>query len=319
MNNLVLSRNSENTENTDIISKIHNIESMLSTFLLSQDIKQSSRDLYKRTLKLFFRWVEENGLELSKLTIADIIRYKEDALANAKSSLTVGSYLTAIRKFYEYLEANKIYPNIARGVKTPKRVQEFKKLALTPDQCKDLLHYLESKRKRDYAIVNLLLRTGLRTIEVKRALVEDVTFKSGKRVLLVQGKGRDNKDSFVILTDKAYRPIQEYLKTRGKVKGKEPLFLSTSNNSIGKTLTTRSISKIVKDALIAIGIDNKHITAHSLRHTTAINILKQGGSLTDAQGVLRHSSPNTTQIYTKSIEEELRIEHAPEELIDKVY
>ena len=313
MDNIILIDNNNN------IAKDNNIENILNTFLLSQDIKQSSRDLYRRILRLFFQWVRKGNLELKDLTRADIIRFKEEGLSEGKSSLTVGSYLTAIRKFYEWLEASKIYPNIAKGVKTPKRVQEFKKLALTPPQCQKLLSFLEHKKKRDLAIVSLLLRTGLRTIEVKRALIEDITFKSGKRVLMVQGKGRDAKDNFVILTDKAFKPIQSYLKTRKGAKGRDPLFTSTSNNSAGSTLTTRSISKIVKEALIAIGIDSKHITAHSLRHTTAVNILRQGGSLTDAQGVLRHASPNTTQIYTKSIEEEIRIQHAPEELIDSLY
>jgi integrase/recombinase XerD len=311
--------NSLQLSNSNNLQKPENIENILSTFLLSQDVKQSSRNLYGRILRLFFKWVNSKGYQLSELSRIEIIKYKEEALAEGRSSLTVGSYLTAIRKFYQWLEANKIYPNIASGVKTPKRVQEFKKLALTTEQCKSLLAYLEAKKKRDYAIVSLLLRTGLRTIEVKRALIEDITFKSGKRILLVQGKGRDEKDNFVILTDKAYRPIQEYLKTRGQTKNKAPLFTSTSNNSVGDSLSTRTISKIVKDALVSIGIDNKHITAHSLRHTTAVNILREGGSLTDAQGVLRHSSPNTTQIYTKTIEGELRIKNAPEELIDNVY
>lgn len=307
------------THNKSSLDKPADLSNILDTFLLSQDIKQSSRDLYRRTLRLFFTWVSKNGLELQNLTRVEIIKYKEDCLADGKSSLTVSSYLTAIRKLYEYLEANKIYPNIAKGVKTPKRVQEFKKLALTTGQCKQLLIYLETKKKRDYAIVSLLLRTGLRTIEVKRALIEDITFKGNKRVLMVQGKGRDSKDNFVVVTDKAYRPIKKYLKTRGKVNSKQPLFISTSNNSYGRSLNTRSISKIVKDALVSIGIDNKHVTAHSLRHTTAVNILRQGGSLTDAQGVLRHASPNTTQIYTKTIKEEMRIKNAPEELLDNAY
>lgn len=306
-------------DNTNNLKNTNNINNIVNTFLLSQDVNKSSRDLYRRVLRLFFNWVDLNKFNLNQLTRVEVIKYKEDCLQEGKSTLTVGSYLVAIRKFYEWLESNKLYPNIAKGIKTPKRSQTFKKQALTQEQCKSILNYLQTKQKRDYAIVNLLLRTGLRTVELKRALVEDITFKGGKRVLMVQGKGRDNKDNFVILTDKAYKPVKEYLVLRGKVNSKEPLFTSTSNNSKGKTLTTRTISKIVKDALVAVGIDSKHITAHSLRHTTAVNILRQGGSLTDAQGVLRHSNPNTTQIYTRTIEEELRIKNAPEELLDTVY
>lgn len=129
-----------------------------------------------------------------------------------------------------------------------------------------------------------MLRTGLRTIEIIRANREDIIFRGGKRILLIWGKGKDEKDSFVILTDKAYKPIEYYLKTKGKGKNGDPLFSSTSNNSKEKRLSTRTISKIAKEGLKAVGLDDKHYTAHSLRHTTAVNILRAGGRIEDAQG-----------------------------------
>jgi integrase/recombinase XerD len=131
------------------------------------------------------------------------------------SSLTVGSYITSVRRFYEWTEANKYYPNVAKGIKTPKRRQQFKKQPLLPSQATALLSYYQDKALRDYAIITLLLRTGLRTIEIIRANVEDITYKGSQRVLLVQGKGRDERDNFVLLTDKAYQPIAQYLDTRG--------------------------------------------------------------------------------------------------------
>lgn len=84
-------------------------------------------------------------------------------------------------------------------------------------------------------------------------------------------------------------------------------------------MTTRSISKIAKTGLKTIGCLGKDYTAHSLRHTTAVNILRAGGRMEDAQGVLRHSSPATTQIYTAIIKEEMRIRNAPEELLDAIF
>jgi len=271
------------------------------------------------TIRQYFNWLHRAGLQLKDVSRVEILRYKQELLDSNLSPLTVSSYLTSVRKFYEWAEGNKYYPNVAKGVKTPHRKQQFKKQPLTQTQSRALLDYYHNKAKRDYAIIDLLLRTGLRTIEVIRANVEDITYKAGKRVLLVHGKGRDEKDNFVILTDKANQSIADYLQTRGKVKSGEPLFISTSNNSKGDRLTTRTISYVVKEGLKAIGLDGKEFTAHSLRHTTAVNILRQGGTLTDAQGVLRHSSPNTTQIYTATIKEELRIKNAPEELLDNVY
>ena len=295
------------------------IEELVDRFIASQDVKESSKLLYRRTLKQYFNWVDKKSYLLSEIARPQLLEYKEELLFSGMSSLTVGSYITSVRRFYEWTEANKYYPNVAKGIKTPKRKQQFKKQPLLPAQATALLSYYQDKALRDYAIVNLLLRTGLRTIEVIRANVEDITFKGSQRVLLVQGKGRDEKDNFVLLTDKTYQPIAQYLATRGNINGSEPLFTSTSNNSKGERLTTRSISYIAKEGLKAIGLDERAFTAHSLRHTTAVNILRGGGSLEQAQMTLRHSNPATTQIYTATLNEERRLQNSGEALIDSLY
>lgn len=295
------------------------IEELVDRFIASQDVKESSKLLYRRTLKQYFNWVEDKGYLLSEIARPQLLEYKQELLTSGKSSLTVGSYITSVRRFYEWTEANKYYPNVAKGIKTPKRKQQFKKQPLLPAQATALLNYYQDKALRDYAIVNLLLRTGLRTIEVTRANIGDITFKGSQRVLLVHGKGRDEKDNFVLLTDKTYQPIAEYLATRGKVNSSEPLFTSTSNNSKGERLSTRTISYIAKEGLKAIGLGERAFTAHSLRHTTAVNILRGGGSLEQAQMTLRHSNPATTQIYTATLDEERRLKNSGEALIDNLY
>lgn len=295
------------------------IEELVDRFIASQDVKESSKLLYRRTLKQYFNWVDKKSYLLSEIARPQLLEYKEELLNSNMSSLTVGSYITSVRRFYEWTEANKYYPNVAKGIKTPKRKQQFKKQPLLPAQATALLSYYQDKALRDYAIVNLLLRTGLRTIEIIRANVEDITFKGSQRVLLVHGKGRDEKDNFVLLTDKTYQPIAQYLATRGNINSSEPLFTSTSNNSKGERLSTRSISYIAKEGLKAIGLDERAFTAHSLRHTTAVNILRGGGSLEQAQMTLRHSNPATTQIYTATLNEERRLQNSGEALIDSLY
>ena len=302
-----------------IISNGSKWEDCIAYFVSSQDVKESSRYLYRRSLRLFFEWVGEKGKQLHELTRADILEYKDELFTRGLSSLSVASYLTSLRKFYEWAESEKLYPNIAKGVKTPRRVQAFKKQHLTEDKSSELLQHFESISLRDYAIVNLILRTGLRTVEVVRADIGDITFKANRRILRVWGKGRDAKDDFVVLTDKAYNPIREYLSTRKGAKANEPLFTSDSHRNTGERLTTRTISGLCKSGLKAIGLDGREFTAHSLRHTTAVTILKSGGSLTDAQTILRHTTPTTTQIYTESIKEELRLKDAPEALIDNAF
>lgn len=295
------------------------IQDLVDSFIQAQDVKTSSKALYRRTLRQYFSWIERSGYSLSMITRTEILRYKEDLLSSGMSSLTVGSYITAVRRFYEWAEANKYYPNVAKGIKTPKRKQQFRKQPLKPDQATALLDYYQGGALRDYAVINLLLRTGLRTIEAIRANVEDITYKGSQRILLVHGKGRDERDNFVLLTDKAFKPLDEYLKGRGRVKGSDPLFTSVSNNSSGERLSTRTISGIAKQGLKAIGLGDRSFTAHSLRHTTAVNILRAGGSLETAQFTLRHSNPATTQIYTATLTEERRLQNSGEALLDSLY
>lgn len=314
-------------DKTDITTSSR-IEELIDSFIRSLDIKPNSRLLYRRTLKQYFTWIADKGYNLPELSRAQILEYK-DYLLNTKrirktgeavelSSLTTASYLTSVKLFYEWTEATKLYPNIARGVGSPKRKQQFRKKPLLPQQATALLDYYKTRALRDFAIVNLLLRTGLRTIELIRADIEDIVFKGSQRVLLIKGKGRDEKDNFVILTDKAYSPIKEYLETRTYT-GSSPLFISDSNNNKGQRLTTRSISFIAKEGLKAIGLNDKQFTAHSLRHSTAVNILRAGGSLETAQLTLRHSNPATTQIYTATLNEERRLQNNGEALIDSLF
>ena len=299
-----------------VVNQEVSIDKAIELFVAECDIRENSRNVYRRGLQYFFKWVENTGRTISGLTRADIITFK-DSLLSTHSNLSVAGYLVAVRRFYEWAEGNKLYPNIAKGIKSPKRKNAYLKEHLRENQIADLLAHFEGNT-RDYAIVNLLLRTGLRCIEVVRANVEDITFKGGQRILRVWGKGRDERDAFVVLTDKAYAPIKAYLNTRGSTTLKEPLFISTSNRNLKGRLTTRSISKICKEGFRAIGIDGKEYTAHSLRHTTAVLLLKNG-SLADVQSVLRHSSPATSQIYTKSIEEELRLANPSEMKLDGIF
>jgi len=296
------------------------VRPVIQAFALSQDVKASSRALYSRTLNTFFDWVAASGRTVANLTVADLIAYKDGLLNGGKSSLTVASYINSLRRFYEWTEANKIYPNIGKGLHAPKRKQAFRKQPLTVAQVGELLHHEQGTQSvRDYAIVNLMVRTGLRCVEVVRANVGDITYKGGQRVLMVQGKGRDEKDNFVILTDAAYNPIRDYLNTRTGIDENAPLFASESNNNTGGRMTTRTVSGIAKQGLKNVGLDNRVFTAHSLRHTAAVNILRAGGSLEMAQYTLRHANPATTQIYTATLREEQRLNNGGETLLDNLY
>ena len=305
-------------EVTPSLQSLQDWRGIVAYFVGYQDVKESSRKLYAKTLSQFFLWVEKTGRDLSQMTRTDILEYEDSLKEEGLSPLTIGSYLVAVRKFYEFAESEKVYPNIAKGVKSPKKKNTFRKKYLHEDEIENLLSVYEEKSLRDFAIVNLLVRTGLRTIEVVRANVGDIDIVNGKRVLYVWGKGHDEKDDFVVLTDKTYLPIRRYLDSRKGVKPGEPLFSSESRQNYGERLTTMTISTIAKNALREIGLDSHSYTAHSLRHTTASMILEKGGTLLDVKKVLRHTSVETSEIYTRMKEEEDRIQTPPEALLDAI-
>ncbi|MBR2857454.1 MAG: tyrosine-type recombinase/integrase [Bacteroidales bacterium] len=321
--------NADNTELTPVMTDgptgtlarrecEENWEILLAAFLDSQDLRQKSRETYYWGMVQYFRWMQESGHAMKSMTPADVMSFKNFMVKKRLSPLTIGSYLTAVRQFYKWTENTMLYPNIARSVKPPRGKKGFRKMHLNETEASDMLAYLKSKSLRDYAIVNLILRTGLRTIEVVRADVEDIRHKRGRRILKVWGKGYDDKDNFVILGDAVWNPIQEYLNTRCMQSKKEPLFVTDGKGHRGARMSTRSVQYVCKESMKAIGLEGHEYSAHSLRHTTAVLILKNGGDWQDVQRVLRHSSPATSQIYTASIEEEVRLDRNPESILDNV-
>lgn len=279
------------------------------------DVKPKSKDTYRKALKQFMSFITDNAIE--RPTRADILAYKEHLLCTYKAC-TVSSYLTAVKGLFVYLEAEKIYPNIANGIKGAKSQQGFRKDALTISQARRLLDGIDTNTtegKRNYALVNLLLNTGLRTVEAERANIGDIRQEGGEALLYIQGKGRDSKDAFVLLTDSTLYPIQRYLAARSIIDPTAPLFASHSNRNEGERITTRTISGIVKEALREIGIDSERLTAHSLRHTAITFSLLAGASIQEAQSMARHSNVNTTLIYAHNID---RIAKAPERRIERL-
>jgi len=289
-------------------------------FLASLDVRQNSKDLYRRTLGYYLEHLDNLGYTLSDMTMPHLVTYRDNMLKAGKSSLTVCSYITAIKGFYTWTEGMRLFPNISRGLRSPKRKQQFSRQPLTPSQVWDLLTSMQATASaKDYAIVNLLLRTGMRTIEVIRANVEDIQERGGKRVLWVHGKGKDTKDDFVVLTDKTAAPIAAYLEQRKNLTPGAPLFVSSSNNNAGERLDTRTIRGIVKTNLRAVGIDSKAFSAHSLRHTGATNILRETGDLEKTRIFCRHSNPATTLIYTATLAEENRLKACGEDILDRLF
>jgi integrase/recombinase XerD len=273
-------------------------------FISFLDVKEKTADTYRKALKRLFQYFAENNI--SQPTRSDLIAFRDELKAVNKAS-TVKTYLTATRLFFRWLEQEGLYKNIADKIKGAKVEHGHKKDALTVDQVKDVIDTFTtdteaSTAKRDYAIFCLMVTCGLRTIEVVRADLEDLRTLGSKTVLYVQGKGKDEKSDYVIITREVEKAIRSYLATRTDATDKAPLFTSTSNNSKGKRLTTRTISGIVKERLKLAGLNSNRLTAHSLRHTAVTLSLLGGSTLQEARQFARHSNIATTEIYAHNLE-----------------
>jgi integrase/recombinase XerC len=147
-----------------------------------------------------------------------------------------------------------------------------------------------------------MVTSGLRTVEVARANIEDMRTVADFTALYIQGKGHEERTAYVKLAEPVEAAIRDYLAARGKAEATSPLFSSDAHRNAGERMTTRSISRIVKEALIAAGLDSDRLTAHSLRHTTATLNLLNGGTVEETQQLLRHTNINTTLIYSHALE-----------------
>lgn len=275
--------------------------SLFNRFIAYVDVKEKSIETYSKAIKQFLVFTANNGI--TRPTRDDVIRFRDELSQNHKAN-TVTLYLTAVKLFFKWTEQEGIYKNVADKVKAPKQDKSHKKSYLTSDQSYKLLETAK-ENKRDYAILCLMLTTGLRTVEVVRADVRDLSVIGNQAVLFIQGKGRDDKADYVKITPEVDEAIRDYLKTRKSFKDNEPLFTSESNNSKnGGRLTTRSVSRIAKNYLIESGFNSERLTAHSLRHTTAHLNLENGGTVEETKELLRHSNVATTYIYINEMNRE---------------
>ena len=163
---------------------------LVGRFLSESTANERTVELYRKSLKYFLSWTE-NNVSGSVIERADVVRYQKELTDGRKlSPNTVAAYMLAVKNFFAWLEANRIGTDVSKGIKPPKVEKEEIVRHLTTERSRLLLDYFAARSKRDFAIVNLCLRTGLRSVEVVRADVGDIKFINEKRVLYVQGKGR---------------------------------------------------------------------------------------------------------------------------------
>jgi len=329
MNDLIIRHHESLTRDGAYTPPLHVLEKL---FLNSLDCKRSSQAKYASQLKVFITWIDETTRTpiLSTWKRQDIIDYKKFLMnelrtkANSSdpkplSSSTVNNYLSAVRQFFTWLNQEGYCLNIAKDVNGIGRQNEFRKHILSREQIHEALSSFDRNSLtglRDYAIFNLMVRTGCRDCEIVRAQVKHLRVHSGHTVLDIHSKGHNESDQFKVLTSKTEKPIRDYLDARKKIKPSDEddfLFVSHARRNYMQQLTTRSVSRIIKNALCNIGLDDEKLTAHSLRHTAITLAVAGGASLHQAQAMAGHRDSRTTEIYFHN---QKRIEEAAEKFID---
>jgi integrase/recombinase XerD len=148
--------------------------------------------------------------------------------------------------------------------------------------------------RRDYAILLLLARLGLRAGEVAGLALEDIDWEVG--CLNVRGKGGHR--SALPLPAEVGEAIAAYLRVGRPASTSRFVFLRAKAPICGFQSSIAVLS-VVRHALARAGIDTPRKGAYQFRHALACEMLRRGASLPDIGQILRHRSPQTTAIYAK--------------------
>ena len=296
MASLILKQQNDITQSNNLTADL------FQRFINYIDASPKTVETYTRAIRQFAKYLYMNNI--AKPTREDVLNYREYLKQDHKPT-TVQNYIVAVRLFFTWTQEEGFYPNIAEHVKGAKLDKNHKKDYLTSRQVKKVLTTVKGETVQDlrnYAVLSLMFTGGLRTIEVSRANIEDLRTAGDNTVLYLQGKGHEEKTDYIKLVPEVEDAIREYLKVRGTCDTKEPLFTSNSNNSKGNRLSTRTISGIVKNALIKAGFNSDKLTAHSTRHTAVTLALMGGQKLEEVQQFARHKNLATTLIYAHNID-----------------
>jgi site-specific recombinase XerD len=240
----------------------------------------------------------DGEVDLSALCAADVVGFVERQAADLHRK-RAQVMTTALRSFLQYaryrgdlkMDLAAAVPTVANWAMSS--IPRF----LSPDQIELVLAHCNRQTavgRRDYAILLLLARLGLRGGEVVALTLDDIDWEAG--YISVCGKG--SQRTTLPLPVDVGEAIAAYLKDGRPSSANRHLFLRTRAPAVGFRGPV-AISSLVMHALRRAGIDAPHKGAHLFRHSLATRMLGQGASLAEIGELLRHRSPETTTIYAK--------------------
>ena len=206
---------------------------------------------------------------------------------------TQNHYIIVLRSFLKYLSKQDILvlpPEKIEIGKNPDRQVEF----LDFDEVQQLIQSVSGsslKALRDRAILELLFSSGIRVSELTSLKREHIDLNKGE--FSVRGKG--DKVRLVFLSQSAKEALEYYLSKRTDIESS--LFVSKKCNKQTTAISVRTIQRIAEHYTKKSGL-LKTVHPHTLRHSFATDLLRNGADIRSVQTILGHASITTTQLYT---------------------
>lgn len=238
---------------------------------------------YTRDLSAFAQWWQQTNGEvfnLQTVTSQDIQEYKKFLTRQGSKSSTINRRLIALSRFFQIKEQNDIGPHwLDRG-----------------EQLKLMRIVKEKGRKRDIAVIQTLLGTGLRISELAALKVFDLEISERRGQLRVRA-GKGGKAREIPLDNTTRQILSAYLKEREE-DGSQQLFLGQRG-----PINEKGIDYLVNKYAYQAQLPN--CTSHTLRHSFAKNLVDSGTPLDQVATLLGHESLDTTRIYTRPSKRDL--------------
>lgn len=268
-------------------------------------LSENTAKTYSESVLLFLRWLSEEKIKLSSVTVKNLVYYLVWRKTNGCDERTVAKDISALRLFGSFLKRKNYWQeNFALPLDRPKAGRSLPKV-LSVEQVDAFLNAIDLSKPlgvRDRALFELIYSCGLRISEAAGLKIQNVHLN--ERVLVVSGKG--GKERMVPFGEAAKIRLEAYLtEVRPGLVGTrviDEVFV----NYQGKPLSRKGIWKNFQVYETKSGINAK---VHTLRHSFATHLLAGGMDLRSVQELLGHSDLATTTIYTHVENSQLRETH----------
>ncbi len=273
---------------------------LVAAFLHRFDRPQTRR-AYENDLSRFFGTVDVDLDLARRATFLHVNQHIADMEADGLKPSTIKRRISAVRGFFDWLEAlelvekNPAHKQLIRRVRSSSR-RDRAVVVLTASQSQRLIEAADDASRagvRDRALLLTMLHCVLRRSEAAEMDFEHIR-PLGRYYTLDIPDAKGGTDQYVKIPDHVVHEIDRVRDTYGFNSG--AVWRSLSNNSKGQRLTPQSIYRIVRHCAAAAGLEVE-IGAHTLRHTGCTLAIEAGASLQQVKDHARHKKIETTMVY----------------------